>query len=640
MTLSTGISILLAILSLSLLVFIHELGHYLVARWVGMRVEVFSIGFGRAIWSRMRKGVKWQIGVLPFGGYVKIAGMEREKGSDPRKIKGGFYSKPPLARIAVAFAGPLINIIFAFAAFTLLWSIGGRVTPFYAHTQYIGYVAPDSPLYNEGVRPGDRLTTLQGEPYTGFQDLIYTSMVKNATSISVEGERIDYLKGRKSPFSYTLTGEAPHIRELGIGGAAQYLIYAKRAGSRENSLYPGAPMFESGIQYGDRFVWVDGELVFSHHQLMRLVNDQKTLLTVRRGSELLLIKVPRVAIDDMRLSSSERGEFDDWMHALAMPGKIDDKIFIPYQVNRDLIVEHPFPFIDDDAEPRLYGDDAPLRRGDRIIAVDGKPLTSLYDLFSDLQEKHVSIIVERGHPPAPIPWNERDDSFENETKWSEIVPLIASFGLPGAEMENGSFARLERVTPVRYGDFPLPSHKKAYIDQKYQSDREEIAAIEDPKEREQAEALLESTHSRLMLGITLSDRQLIYNPNPWQLTRSVLSDMHRTLSSIFSGSVSPKHLAGPIGIVSIAQQSWLDQGYRQGIYFLAFISLNLALLNLLPLPVLDGGHIVVSCIEAIRKKPVSAELLERLTVLFVFLLLAFFVYITYHDIVRLIERLF
>jgi regulator of sigma E protease len=94
--------VLLAILGLGFLVFIHELGHFIMARRQGMKVEAFSIGFGKPIYSWEKNGVKWMIGILPFGGYVKIAGMSREGNLEPYEIPDGFYGKRPWQRIKVA----------------------------------------------------------------------------------------------------------------------------------------------------------------------------------------------------------------------------------------------------------------------------------------------------------------------------------------------------------------------------------------------------------------------------------------------------------------------------------------------------------------------------------------------------------
>src|SRR3989338_3656807 len=102
-----------AILGLGFLVFIHELGHYFVARRGGMRVEAFAIGFGKPLYTWEHKGVKWHINMLPFGGYVKIAGMHKEKGVEPSDIVDGFFGKSHWKRIQVALAGPVVNIVFA-----------------------------------------------------------------------------------------------------------------------------------------------------------------------------------------------------------------------------------------------------------------------------------------------------------------------------------------------------------------------------------------------------------------------------------------------------------------------------------------------------------------------------------------------
>ena len=119
------LTFILALIGLGLLVLVHEAGHFFMARRAGMRVEVFGIGFGRPLFSFIRNGVMYNICWIPFGGYVKIAGMESRKGEPLYTAPDGFFAKNPGARIKVALCGPLANILFALTAFTVIWVSGG-----------------------------------------------------------------------------------------------------------------------------------------------------------------------------------------------------------------------------------------------------------------------------------------------------------------------------------------------------------------------------------------------------------------------------------------------------------------------------------------------------------------------------------
>ena len=164
-----------ALIALGILVFIHELGHYIVARKMGMKVEIFSIGFGKPLIKWKWNDVDWQVATLPFGGYVKIAGMEfgKKEGNvavDPYEVENGFFKQPPLKRIAVAIAGPFANFLLAIILLTVLYAMGGREKSFSEFTQIIGWVDPASELYSLGLRPGDLLTDYNGKPYTNAKD--------------------------------------------------------------------------------------------------------------------------------------------------------------------------------------------------------------------------------------------------------------------------------------------------------------------------------------------------------------------------------------------------------------------------------------------------------------------------------------
>ena len=201
--------IFLGILGLGFLVFIHELGHYFVARREGMKVEAFSIGFGRSIYSWMHQGVRWQIGWLPFGGFVRIAGMQKEGSLEPHEIPGGFFSKKPMQRIRVALAGPFVNIVFALVVFVGLWLSGGQDKPFQELTRRIGWVDPRSTLYTQGLRPGDFLEAVDGRSAQelsgeGLKTLAIASLMNDGKA-QIHLERFDSRTGEESPVDMNLS---------------------------------------------------------------------------------------------------------------------------------------------------------------------------------------------------------------------------------------------------------------------------------------------------------------------------------------------------------------------------------------------------------------------------------------------------
>ncbi|MBS0635671.1 MAG: RIP metalloprotease RseP, partial [Verrucomicrobia bacterium] len=311
--------LLLAILGLGFLIFIHELGHYWMARRVGMRVESFGIGFGRPIFSILHNGVKWNICWLPFGGYVKIAGMEKEDGKEPEDIPDGFFGKSPWDRIKVAIMGPLTNLVFAFLAFCVIWLAGGREKHFADVTNKIGSIDPQSELYKAGVRPGDIILKYNNEPVKGSKDHFQAAMISGDT-IKVSGLRWDSQKAAYEPFTVQIHPYAhpqslePGILTTGVFSGANYVIYPATVNGQKNVLPAASPLIGSGIEPGDRILWVDGEPVYSMAQLSATLNDNKSLLTIERNGKSMLVRVPRVELEDLKLTNQIKEELTDWQY--------------------------------------------------------------------------------------------------------------------------------------------------------------------------------------------------------------------------------------------------------------------------------------------------------------------------------------
>ena len=633
--------ILFAIIGLGFLVFIHELGHYIVARRAGMKVEVFAIGFGKPIFSWMFQGVKWQVCMLPFGGYVKIAGMQKEGNLEPSEIPDGFYGKSPWKRIQVALAGPLVNIAFALLAFGFLWCIGGRDKHFREYTHRIGWVDPSSTLYEHGIRPGDFIEKYDGRSFNGFKDLLIASVMDQST-MQIEGYTVDYEHGTKIPFNYTLANYAdaqaePDLRTIGISEPASYLIYP------EQNVIAGSPIAKSGIQPGDRIIWADGEVLFSLKQLGHVVNEPTVFLTARRGDTVFHTKVPRVHLNDLKMSAYESFEIDDWQHEAGIKGRLQDLSFIPYNLSPTCTVESRLQFIDEQDQIKAFQSCHrcayfnPLQEGDVILAIDGHPVQTAYQLLERLQKREVLLIVERNPTSVQkVLWTDADAQFD-DFKLNDLQALVSGIGTDRLVRSSGDLYLLHPTVPLSYREFPFTEEQKALSLQQSQQQRKAIEGIKDSQKRSEALRQFESQQNTLILGAVLQDRVVTYNPNPIQQFLDVLSDTWRTFSGLFSGKLNPKFVAGPVGIVQIVHYSWTI-GVKEALYWMSVISLSLGFMNLLPLPVLDGGHIVFSVVELFTKRPVKAKTMERLIIPFVGLLIVFFIYITYQDITRLLGK--
>ncbi|MGA8163596.1 MAG: site-2 protease family protein [Waddliaceae bacterium] len=646
----SAIYVIFAILGLSFLIFIHELGHYWMARRVGMRVETFAIGFGKPIYSWMRKGVKWQIGWLPFGGYVKIAGTETDERTDPYQIPDGFFGKKPLDRIKVAFMGPFVNLLFAFILFSLLWFSGGREKSFSELTKKIGWVDPHSELYAAGIRPGDEITDYHDYPFQSFKDHLYAPMIAGAGEIEVKGVKIDYKAGEKVPFDDIVEAYShPHfydknILTAGVLQSASYVIYDRLPGGVENPLSAGSPLQNSGIQYGDRILWVDGELVFSNEQLSELLNDGRVLVTIDRGGELLLRRIPRVLVQELRPDPEFREEMIDWQYEAGIQEQGFHNIYaIPYNITYDGVIENVLRFVDKESQEeafpvQLYSElEEPLNPGDKIAAVQGIPVSFSYDILRELQGKTVNIIVQRRGrhiTETPPSSKEADASFNQHIDWDQLEIMAKSIGTNRRITSLGDLHLLNPVVPTMRSDFAVTEEAQAWQAAENLERKREIEQEEDPEKRAYLLNFFENRENRLILGLpSPQDKKVIYNPKPTTLFSNVIHEIWSTLQALFSGSISPKYITGPVGIVHVVHTTSMVS-IKEAVFWIGAISLNLGILNLLPIPILDGGTILLSFFEMVTGKRVKPKTLEKVVVFFAILLIAFFLFLTYNDIVR------
>ncbi|MBI5346790.1 MAG: site-2 protease family protein [Chlamydiae bacterium] len=627
--LPTVLYIILAFLGIGIIIFFHELGHYWMARREGMKVEVFSIGFGKAIYSWKRGSVKWQIGILPFGGYVKIHGMQSEKGKDIYDMENGFFGKKPWARIKVCFMGPMANFILAFVAFLIIFAFGGRDSTFSEHTNKIGFVKSPSALKTLGLKEGDEILELDHHKYRSFQDLIRASVLSHGID-NLKGCHINYLTQNKDCFDLNLAPFADSQNKKKKYFAERDLLPARYLLIADDKMLDG-PMKDSGLQVNDRILWADGEIVFSVPQLSRLINEKTAYLTIKRDNEIFQVKLDKIKVQDLKISNLEKEEIDDWSHAAKLHNKVEDLLLIPYFFDENCLV---LKKLDQEGQ----GPNQALKAGDKILAISGEKVLNARELLAKLQTKKVLVIVQRDKKLFDIVSTKvQDKDFANQINGTDVGQIISSIGTDKPLFEVNNYHLLNSVTPQMIKEIT----SLHFIDA-LKKNQEMLSKLKDSKEKEEIIKNFEQELNKFSLGITsdeLTDKTVKYNPNPFSLFKDVWDDTIKTLGALFTGTVSPKQLMGPVGIISIVQ-SRISLGFLESLYWIGLISINLGVLNLLPIPGLDGGYVALSFYEMITRKKIKAKSMEKLILPFIILLIIFFIVVTYSDIIRLFTGFF
>ena len=186
---SVGTSLIAFVFVLGVMIFVHELGHYGVAKLLGIRVEVFSLGFGPRILGFTRGNTDYRVSLLPLGGYVKMAGENYDE--DLTGSEDEFLSRPKLHRFAVAVAGPVMNILLAWILLAVNYTAGVEVAAYRGQPAVIGVIAPDSPAARAGVQLNDRIVRIDGEPTPAWQQVELAIGISPNQTLRLSLERED-----------------------------------------------------------------------------------------------------------------------------------------------------------------------------------------------------------------------------------------------------------------------------------------------------------------------------------------------------------------------------------------------------------------------------------------------------------------
>jgi regulator of sigma E protease len=524
--LRVGLIVFEVLLIFNLLIIVHELGHYLAARWRGLHVDKFGVWFGRPILKRTIGGVEFSLGWIPAGGFVLLPQMATMEAVEGKAGVSGSDLPPikPLDKIIVAAAGPLFSFLLALVFATIVWAVG-RPMAEADTTTIIGYVAPDVPAAKAGFKPGDKILEVDGHPVTRFNGMVdsigwYVVRSEGAT-IPFKVQRGDQTLTINSGFERPETSgwERKSLRQVGLQPAITPIV-AKVA--------PDSEAAKAGLEANDQIVDIGGQKIYYLKQISEWAQ--------RHSGQPL----PLTVIRDGRTS-----------HVDMQPGRL---------VISGVIENSP-------------ADVAKLQKGDKIIALNDE---QIYDIDAINQyvdanpDKVLTLTVQRGNQTVAVRIRPAipDRPIAQEGKAHPIIGFYTGENTDGITWDAGGKMTTAHISPI-----------------------------------EQVFAGVETITNTI--GALLSPQS----------------------------DIKLQHLSGPVMIMRtyylLFQSEW---GWQLALWFSVVFNINLAIINLLPIPVLDGGHILLAILEAIRRRPLNIRVLEVLQGACAILLIGFMLYVSFYDV--------
>ena len=684
---STVFDLLLVVVGFGLIIVIHELGHFVAARWAGIRVFAFAVGFGPAVFS-FRKGLGWRRGSsegeyrtlladrdvsvhdlpptdvspteyrlnwLPLGGYVKMLGQEDANPGATSHAPDSYQTCHPAKRLVVISAGVVANVILAAIVFMLVFMVGLRTEP-----PRLGVVASDGPaatalpqdpaIVDAGLKPGDDVLRINGREARSFNDLMLASaMARPGDPIDVLVER----DGFDTPLAFEVVpqkSEATGLQGIGVAPAQSTQLYGDG---------------------GD----IEGFQRVMHEIGLEGVPPSATLESVRVGDG------PAQNIDDsgvlagVFVGSSGQPvtltfDLDGATHqATLAPRPQLQQAMVPMPSGSTTSQTHLLGFtpamtvgmLDEKARGYEQG----LRTGDLFARLGSLEYPSIASGIAEIRRyagDTIPIVVLRDGEPVELSVSvTREGTIgfypdqDTESTVLALPPSGANFGVSVADRPG--------VRVVTVAGRPVSSF--ADIRSALRSATEGAWAAEAGAEVE-LELLLPTAQGTdgemLERTIQLSDAEVaslhglgygpptgllsVFRPaeftlkadGPIDAVRVGLAETHRvmmmtylTFARLFQGSVKVEHLKGPVGIAHLGTRV-ADRGFIWLLFFMALISVNLAVVNFLPLPIVDGGQFLFIIFEWIRGKPVPEAVQSIATVAGLLLIGAAFLIVTFNDI--------
>ncbi len=649
------LAILAVIVGFGFLIFVHELGHFVVAKWVGIRCTQFAIGFGQSMLTyrpglgfrvgsteaeyqqRLKDGAseseigetEYRLNWIPLGGYVKMLGQEDigpdTESSDPR----AYNNKPVWARACVISAGVIMNMVFGLLFFIVAFMAGvqfpsavvGQVDPSMPAgvTYAVGHEG--DPAYR-GLRPGDRITHVNGKQVRDFMDVQMATMLGHPeTTIRYTIER----PGREQPLVYEMRplAEGPDgLLTVGMGAGASL---------RVGRVPEHSPAYAAGVRREMRIVAVQGQSVETYREYLDhlAAAEGRPVQVTFRGdaAEVTVVQAAHPVLERR----------DGHMHLAGL---------LPVTAITEVLTDRgPTP-----------ASRAGVRAGDLIAELDGEPWPAVPRVSELIDDEPVRLIVERDGEQMDLGRITPDrrgrigivlEGYRGRTIVSGTLP-----DAPAAARDLPPATRIVSIDDQRvetWGDMQrLLSHLARQGDPSRVSIAYQRPGADEP---EAAELVLDDearyglittrwTHPPTVGLYTLQQRVAGANPIAATVigiekTHQFMVRIYQTVLRLIQGTVRVEHLRGPVGIVHEGTHI-LDRGPTYFLFFLGLISVNLAVINFLPIPIVDGGHMVFLIIEKLKGSPASPQIQGAATMVGLALILLLFISVTYHDIARLL----
>jgi regulator of sigma E protease len=528
------------------LVFVHELGHFVVAKWLGVKVVKFSIGFGpRLLWWTVGE-TEYRISALPLGGYVKMAGDVPGEVPAEEDRGRGFYEQAPWKRIVIGLAGPLSNFAFPVLLFFFLFlSRNGELTAGAA----IGTVAPGSAAERAGLQPGDRIVSIAppGQRPIAMRwwgDLVDAISTHPGDRLAFAIERdgqalaLEVIPESEERFNGV---EQEQRGVIGVMGTWPAAVVAPVAPGAAGPLAP----FDEVTKVAGAPVAHFGEVA----KAFAAAGCRPVDVEVRRGAAEARATVALAGV------------------ATCAGGR-------PSVLPVDPLVSAVISRVDEGSPAAEAG----LARGDVITAVDGKPVRSFRDLAGLEQGLKAGVPLELALSGGRVARVVPREELRRDPVTGDKVPRLV-LGLSG-----------QRAT----------------------GDAVELDVLRVRLDRSLGELAAESVRET------------------WRITRITALG----IAGIATGKLSHRQVGGIITLFDQSRDA-AAQGWGTLFFWMALVSINLGIMNLLPIPVLDGGHVAAALVEQVTRRPLSMRVREVATYVGLVLLGLLMILAFRNDIARL-----